>query len=128
MSFLDYILAGFGVHKLKEDEHQKDKNDDSLILRKNSKDNFLPQAKNSKLAIFCPTNLEDIIKATEFLGQKEPVLINISMLDKSVVKRAFDIILGGACAVNATAQCIGEGLYVFAPAGTKILNRINEDE
>ncbi|MBR1925458.1 MAG: cell division protein SepF [Clostridia bacterium] len=128
MSFLDYILAGFGVRKLKNDDQEKTKNDDSLILRKNSKDNFLPQAKNSKLAIFCPTNLEDILKATEFLGQKEPVLINVSMLEKSVVKRAFDIILGGASAAGATCECVGEGLYVFAPSGTKILNRINEDE
>jgi len=128
LSFLDYILAGFGVHKIKKDEQENYKQPNSLILRKNSNDNHFFQPKNSKLAIFCPTNLDDVIKATEFLGQKEPVLINISMMDKSLLNRAFDIILGGATAVCATAECVGDGIYVFAPAGTKILNRIKDDE
>lgn len=125
MSFLDYVLASFGVFE-KQTPKQKKTN---FNLRQNFEDDILKPNKNEhKLAIFCPKNLDEVVEVAEFLSTNQPLMLNISNLCEADTKRALDFLFGAISATKSDFVYVGKGIYIFAPKGTKILNRTNENE
>ena len=124
MSFLDYILAGFGIYEKKN----KNSLQSNITFRKNYEEPHFkkPEQYKNKLAIFCPKNLEEIIEVAEFLSTNQPVMLNVSMLNDNIVQRGMDFLFGATTATKTTTTCIGKGLYIFTPKDTKILNRIKD--
>ncbi len=133
VSFLDYILAGFGAYEKKEEELPKASATKNKVFtqkteKQRSKQRATPLglAKN-QLAIFCPTTMNEVIEVAEFLRTNQPSMLNISMMDKNLAQRSMDFILGAITAVEATMECVGNGLYLFAPKGTKMIYKAKEE-
>lgn len=134
MGFLDYVLAGFGVHEVKENVPQKRQATKNSTVTQKKADILKPKSvspinanKGAKLAIFCPTTMAEVVEVVEFLRTNQPSMLNISLMDKSLAQRSMDYILGATTAIEATMQCIGNGLYVFVPKGTKVVNKLKEN-
>lgn len=134
MGFLDYILAGFGIHEIKEEQPARQPAKNILPQKKKEvvenrpceKISPLSHCKN-KMAIFCPTDMNEVIEVVEFIRTNQPTMLNISMMEKSLAQRSMDFVLGAITAVEASMECVGKGLYLFAPKGTKMLNKTKED-
>lgn len=139
LSFLDYILKGFGIQEIKPEVPQKkmSKNSQNILKkeklseRKTATSHHAVQPIDShskKLAIFCPTSIDEVIEVAKFISTNQPTMLNISMLDKSLAQRSMDFILGAKTAAGASMECVGKGLYIFAPKGTKMINRTKSYE
>lgn len=139
LSFLDYILKGFGIQEIKEEAPQKkmSKNNQNILKKEKPVEREMIASNKSvqpidshskKLAIFCPTSIDEVVEVARFISTNQPTMLNISMLDKSLAQRSMDFILGAKTAAGATMECVGKGLYIFAPKGTKMINRTKSYE
>lgn len=141
MSFLDYILAGFGVFEIKDEILKENSKWQQKTQRKKlqefpaekqefPKKAFTPKRNiysKNKLAIFCPETTEDVIKVSKFLSTNQPLMLNITFLPKDILQRSMDFVLGSATAVGANMQSIGKGLFLFAPKGTELVKNFKKD-
>ena len=119
MSFLDYILSSFGIHeKTKKPEETK-----SFHLRKN----YSEKHHSQKIAIFCPKSLDEMLEVAKFLSSNQPSLLNLSYMEQTSKQRGLDFVFGALVGTKYNFSKIGESLYVFAPEGTQILNRTDQN-
>lgn len=120
MSFLDYVLSSFGIHEVKEDTKKSNFN-----IRKNPTQT---QRTTQKLAVFYPKNLNDMVEVAKFLSNKEPSVLNLTFLSPEDRKRGIDFVFGAAIGSNANFSKLEDGVFVFAPPETQIVNRKNDYE
>ena len=136
MGFLDYVLAGFGVEEIKQstpEKHSAIKN--KIIPQKKNLTHIRPTEKyvhplgekNSRLAIFCPSDMNEVIEVVKFIRTQQPTMLNITMMKQELAQRSMDFILGAITAMEASMECVGKVLYLFAPKGTKMINRTKEE-
>ena len=118
MSFLDYVLSSFGIHEIKEERKKTNFN-----LRKNHQEK---QEIKQKLAIFYPKNLDEMIEVAKFLSGNGPSILNLSFLNPEDKKRSIDFVFGAAISSHANFSKLDDGVFIFAPPGTQIVNRTND--
>ena len=137
MGFLDYVLAGFGVKEIRSDSEKRPAIRNKVIPQKKTpehnsikkEDKYISPIgeKRSKLAIFCPSDMEEVIEVVKFIRTQQPTMLNITMMKQELAQRSMDFILGAITAMEASMECVGKGLYLFAPKGTKMINRTKEE-
>lgn len=136
MGFLDYVLAGFGVHSVKDSTPEKVAEvKNRTVLQKKTLPSIRSTPKRitpigqkaNKLAIFCPSDMEEVIEVVKFLRTQQPAMLNITMMAEELAQRSMDFILGAITAVEASMECVGKGLYLFAPKGTRMINKTKEE-
>jgi len=136
VGFLDYVLAGFGVEEIKQSAPEKcSAIKNRIIPQKKNQTHIKPNEKyihsvgekSNRLAIFCPSNMDEVIEVVKFIRTQQPTMLNITMMKQELAQRSMDFILGAITAMEASMECVGKGLYLFAPKGTKMINRTKED-
>ena len=120
MSFLDYVLSSFGIHEIKEEQQKNNFN----IRRNRTKSQEFKQ----KLAVFYPKNLDEMIEVAKFLSEKGPSILNLSKLNKEDRRRSIDFVFGAAIGAKANFSKLDDGVFIFAPPETQIINRKNSNE
>ncbi len=114
MSFLDYVLSSFGVHPKKEDTKATNFN-----LRKNNQKDCYKQ----KLAVFYPKNLKEMTDIAEFLSEHQHMIISLNNLKDFERQRGIDFIFGASIGSKSHFSKLDDGVFVFAPNGTQIINK-----
>lgn len=117
MSFLDYVLSSFGVHEIKENKKT------NFNLRRNKQ---AKQETKQKLAVFYPKNLDEMVDVARFLSCQQPSILNLSFLSSEDKKRGIDFVFGAAIGAKANFSKLEDGVFLFAPQETQIINRIND--
>lgn len=127
MGFLNYVLASLGAET-------KDKANAKSTKEKTKKSahkaTFLKQRKpenagkqNRNVAIFYPKNLTDLNEIVQFLATGNQALLNFKNVDKKVFQRVLDFVAGAIWALGGKVENLGNGLFLYAPKNTSILNK-----
>ncbi len=135
MSFLDYILAGFGVYEIKDET--KKQNSKRFLSPKKPLANFVSTKEiqksptfetcSSKMALFCPKTTNEVTKIAKFLASNQPVLVDVSNLDDNLLVRCLDFLVGAKTALDAKMKHLENGLFVFVPKGTQLVGFLGEE-
>ena len=133
MSFLDYILASFGVYEIKDEikkkpqKHLAKQTCVNFASTKETKKTPVFESKN-KMAIFCPKNTNEVLQIAKFLAKNQPVLVNVSSLPKNILQNCLDFLIGAKTALNATMKQLENGFFVMLPCGTELVNFLEEEQ
>ena len=82
--------------------------------------NFLKKPDKS-VAILKPKNFDDVLKLVRFISGNRSAVIDFNGLDGAVLMRSVDFVSGAVCALSGNIQNISNGIYLFAPTGTKLM-------
>ena len=135
MGFLDYILAGFGVYEIKE-ENQKQPFKKQIYPQKPQSTSFTPtkdtisthciSQNSSKMAFFCPKTTDQVIEIAKFLSSNQPAMVDTTHLPANIFQNSLDFLIGAKTALNASLKKLDGGLLVFVPKGTQLVEFLEE--
>ncbi|MBD1194744.1 MAG: hypothetical protein RLZZ106_833 [Cyanobacteriota bacterium] len=74
-----------------------------------------PQVWGAEVMLIQPTSLEGVQEAVMALRDHATVLLNLSSLPADQMQRAADFMAGGAFALDAQQERLGERVLLFAP-------------
>ena len=74
-----------------------------------------PQAWGAEVVLIQPTSLDGVREAVLALRDHATVLLNLSSLPADQMQRAADFMAGGAFALDAQQERLGERVLLFAP-------------
>ena len=114
MSFWDYVLSSFGIHQTSEDKKTTNFN-----LRKNNQCDCFKQ----KLAVFRPKTLGEMTDIAEFLSGHQHMILDINSLKTADRQRSIDFIFGASIGSKSNFSKLDEGVFVFTPKSTLIINK-----
>lgn|GEM_PF-4980498 len=78
--------------------------------------------KQKRVAILEPKNFLELRKAIGFLQTNQPALVSLNNLEDGIRQRGIDFFGGAVFALGGRLEQVSEGLYMFAPEGTVIIN------
>ncbi len=73
-----------------------------------------------KVAVMHPRDYEEVEQIADHLKERQPVIISLERLDKSVSRRIVDFISGATYALDGDIHRIGEGIFLVAPINVSI--------
>ena len=127
MGFLDYVFASLGVSTKDETKSvltttsKKSKQIDTKLLKPKAKPEL--KTKSNNIAIFCPSNIDDLPEIVQFLATNQQAFLNFEKIDNENIQRVLDFIGGAIFALGGKVENLGGKLFLFAPKNTKILNK-----
>jgi len=74
-----------------------------------------PQFWGAEVMVMQPSTLEGVQEAVQALRDHATVLLNLSSLPEDQMQRAADFMAGGAYALDAQQERLGERVLLFAP-------------
>jgi len=74
-----------------------------------------PQARGAEVMVMQPASLEGVQEAVMALRDHATVLLNLTSLPADQMQRAADFMAGGAFALDAQQERLGERVLLFAP-------------
>jgi cell division inhibitor SepF len=74
-----------------------------------------PQIWGAEVILIQPTSLEGVQEAVMALRDHATVLLNLSSLPDDQMQRAADFMAGGAFALDAQQERLGDRVLMFAP-------------
>jgi cell division inhibitor SepF len=69
----------------------------------------------AEVMVMQPTTLEGVQEAVQALRENATVLLNLTSLPEDQMQRAADFMAGGAYALDAQQERLGERVLLFAP-------------
>lgn len=69
---------------------------------------------------FTMSNYEMTGEVSGYIKNKKPIIVNMKNLTPGEVQRAVDYLTGACYALNGTAECITDQIYIFAPESVNI--------
>lgn len=73
-----------------------------------------------RMIVLEPRYFNDVQSIANHLVQKEPVLLRVDQLDKSVARRIMDFLSGTTYALDGHIQRIGDGIFLLAPESVEV--------
>lgn len=73
-----------------------------------------------KVAVMHPRDYEEVEQIADHLKERQPVIISLENLDKSVSRRIVDFVSGATYALDGAIHRIGEGIFLIAPINVAI--------
>jgi FtsZ-interacting cell division protein YlmF len=67
-----------------------------------------------------PKTLEDAHSCADWLKDQKTVVVNLSVLDQHLARRALDFLGGVIFAIDGQMEEAGEGIYVLTPSSTRV--------
>lgn len=74
-----------------------------------------PQFWGAEVMVMQPATLEGVQEAVQALRDHATVLLNLTSLPEDQMQRAADFMAGGAYALDAQQERLGERVLLFAP-------------
>jgi len=75
-----------------------------------------------------PKTLDDAQSCAEWLKDQRTVVVNLSVLDQHLARRALDFLGGVVFAINGQMEEAGEGIYVLTPSSMRVAPEDNGRE
>lgn len=75
-----------------------------------------------------PRSLEEAQSCAEWLKDQRTVVVNLSVLDQHLARRALDFLGGVVFAIDGQMEEAGEGIYVLSPASMRLAPEDNGRE
>jgi cell division inhibitor SepF len=60
-------------------------------------------------------NLEEVGQVVQALQQRQSVVLNVTRIDPEQAQRAVDFVVGATYYLQGDQQCLGPGMFLFAP-------------
>ena len=74
-----------------------------------------PQRWGAEVVVMHPRSFAAVQEALLLLRDHVTVLLNLSGLPTDQLQRAVDFMAGGACALDASVERLGDAVWLFAP-------------
>lgn len=75
-----------------------------------------------------PKTLEEAQSCGDWLKDQRTVVVNLSVLEQHLARRALDFLGGVIFAIDGQMEEAGEGIYVLTPASTRVAPEDNGRE
>lgn len=133
--FLDRVLQFMGIHEEDEPEEVSPQPEPAQASRQavaaasdaNKKKGRLvslpgPNRTPSQLrvSVVHPKTYEEVEQIADHLKDRQPVIVALDGLEKSVSRRIVDFVSGTTYALDGTVYRIGNGIFLFAPINVSI--------
>lgn len=80
-----------------------------------------------EVVVMSPTIFDDAKEIADYLGTKNPVVINLENCEKDVTRRIIDFLSGAVYAVKGNIQKISNDIFLVTPYNVSILGNFKED-
>ena len=78
---------------------------------------------DKKVALIQPKNFDQILEFVDFVSGNRSAVIDFNMLAGEDLVRAVDFVSGAVCALHGQMEKVSAGIYLFAPACTKLITQ-----
>ena len=133
MSFLDYVLASFGVYEIK-DVPKKMPRQKEVRTKEICSSSFSPtketisqQKSSSQMAYFCPKTTQQVVEIAKFLATNQPMVVDTKFLPQNLLRSSLDFLCGAKTALEANLKRLENGLFVFTPKNTNFVEFLEEE-
>ena len=80
-----------------------------------------------EVVVMSPTIFDDAKEIADYLGTKNPVVINLENCEKDVTRRIIDFLSGAVYAVKGNIQKISNDIFLVTPYNVSILGNFKDD-
>jgi len=81
----------------------------------------------SKVIVIQPENFDDAQEICDHLKNKEPIVINLELLEKDNGQRVIDFLSGSVYALDGSIQKVATGIFIVAPNNIDIAGDLKDE-
>ena len=80
-----------------------------------------------EVVVMSPSVFDDAKEIADYLGTKNPVVINLERCEKDVTRRIIDFLSGAVYAVKGNIQKISNDIFLVTPYNVSVLGNFKDD-
>ncbi len=80
-----------------------------------------------EVVVMSPEIFDDAKEIADYMGRKNPVVINMENAEKDVTRRIIDFLSGAVYAVHGNIQKISNDIFLVTPYNVSILGNFKDD-
>lgn len=122
----DGVKKFFGVVETNEDSQEEGKEEEFYSISKDTT-NTKKEMGSNKMILFEPRAYSESTQITDYLKNKNTVVVNLKRVTPDQAKRIIDFLTGSLYAMNGNLQKLGGGIFLCAPNNVDIEGKISDD-
>lgn len=87
-----------------------------------------PNYRGYEVRVMEPRSFDDAAQIVQNLKDRQTIVLNLHLLDKSTSQRTIDFVCGAALALNGKPQKVGDLVFVFTPSNVTLSVDVNSNQ
>jgi cell division inhibitor SepF len=75
---------------------------------------------SAKIILIEPLNFDEVKTITDYIRNKQAVIVNLEETERVVARRIVDFLSGAIYALDGATQKVSEGIFMFTPANVEV--------